>query len=215
MDITDSPHQFHFGTARHAHLSLTLASYRPLDPVPSLPAPKSDSEHRGTLRSKSDDPGATRAARTKDHTQARGYISAILRTRRQPALRRRRRRNRRSAAISASSRSRSHSSSLISSLLSLRSLALPMPLLLPLSFPPPRDDLSLGRDFLHSMSDSASEPHRAQSARETHATPRRRIIPRKGETLTRQDDARTVNRARKRDACTPTTTRSASSLRSL
>lgn len=175
VDITDSPHQFHFGTARRAHLSLTLASYRPLDPVSSLPTPKSDSgEHRGASDRRAT-PGESRGSNKGSHPGERTrprYILAILRTRRQRvAIRWRRRRNRRSAAISASSRALAHSSSLISSLLSLHSLTLPR-----LSSPPLPSPTAGGTTFLSVATFCARrfrKPHQPQSARNArdYATP--------------------------------------------
>lgn len=52
-DITDSPHQYHFGTARHAHLSLTLASLSTPRPRRLCPL-RNPIRCTGTLRLKSD-----------------------------------------------------------------------------------------------------------------------------------------------------------------
>lgn len=150
-------------------------------------------------------PGDPRGSNKGSHPGERArprYILAILRTRRQPAIRRRRRRNRRSAAISASS--------LALSLTPRLSFPLSFPLALSLSLPflfspsPPR-----GRPFSRSRLFALRrfrKPHQPQSARNARdsATP---IILHRSEAHSHQDNARTVNRARKRDACTPTTTR--------
>ena len=122
------------------------------------------------------------------------YVLTISRTRRQPAIRRRRRRNRRSAAISASSH--------------CLSLSLSLSLSLYLSFP---SSLSLStgqpfsRSFFFALGDSAIPRAAPTANRRGDARVSRLFQHKSGHS--HRNDASIVNRARERDACTPTTTR--------